>query len=206
MTTNNKKKNILLFFFLLIPTMILITGVYFLTGYLRADEPKETEAETNEQEIHTEAPQEEDTTQGDDSPSASLNESEGEPIGITEEDKEQTKELAKGFSKSFYNYNANDIRSYLEASKKYMTEEFYEFEKENPRRNTLSKTITRAQDIEIYPVEGRDSNDEIAWNALITGKATSVDSVETLVESSLWIVFTKVDSEWKVKGAKFDGW
>lgn len=183
-----------------IAALIIYSIVSYASGTIRKQSHDETEPKNDietAQEVN-EVKEKEDPPPSASAPSDSENE-----FGITKEDKEKTREIAKQFAKAFYNYDANNQLSYLENSKPYMTSDFYEREKENPRRNPLDKTITEAKEIDMYPVDG-DSNYEIMWNAYITGETISSDDEEGIEEASLWIILIEEDSEWKVKGGSFE--
>lgn len=192
------------FLVVLVPVLILATIIQFATGQFRTPPPEPNEAKSKE-----EAPQEPIGNKGDETSPASPSPSETAPSeeseAITDEDREKTKEIAKQFAETYYNYNAADQLSYLEASKPYMTTQFYEMEKNNPRRNPLNKVKTEAQEIEMYKVD-HASNYEIIWEAYITAKITSSDGIKATEETSLMISLEEADNQWKVKGASFNEW
>ncbi|MFT9494234.1 MULTISPECIES: hypothetical protein [Bacillota] len=117
---------------------------------------------------------------------------------------EVTKNIAESFVKSYMTYNAKEPLSYLENSKQFMTDEFYNEKVENPRRQEISRPYTKYLSGEFFPVQSR-TEDERIWNMSVSLEDSDDNGNKKLYKTCVWVTLQGKDENWKVSDFMNDG-
>ncbi len=112
----------------------------------------------------------------------------------------KSKEIAKEFVKIFYNFNGKYPLEYVEASKKYMTVDFYNRWQQQPEQGTISKMYRKIIHTEIFePFDTPETTDEIIWIAKIEGEILDYHKKKSERITEIYtLLLRKEDKEWRV--------
>lgn len=159
-------------------------------------------AESTEQ-VQQDNPQQNYQTGHDAAPSTNSSQQKQQPsdMTITNQDKQQAKQVAIKFAKNWYQFDASKPMQHVKAIKPYATDTFYQFYKKNPPRGTLQREKADPNKVDVYPVEDAPEN-KIVWNVIVIGEATTNKGKTYQEEIWYFIKLGQHDGSWKVEGMR----
>ncbi|NKR09508.1 hypothetical protein, partial [Escherichia coli] len=120
---------------------------------------------------------------------------------FSEENLEETKEIAVDFVKAYHSYDSDNPSDYLENAQPYMTEALYQEFSAQPRRETLERSYLTVKETQVTNVVNSSSR-VIRWNIIVLGEAESVDGEISETEDWYLVGLRQVDGEWKVEDVR----
>lgn len=125
-------------------------------------------------------------------------------MSYSEKEIDDSKNVAVSFMKAYYPSDSSEPDQYVRAAKPYMTDDFYEKEKESTQGQLDYRNPIRVISIEVLPVDHFVDN-EVVWSLIINGEATSADGKVDSEKQEYFVVLQQVGASWKVNEVSYEG-
>ncbi|MGD7050768.1 hypothetical protein FZC83_21510 [Rossellomorea marisflavi] len=120
---------------------------------------------------------------------------------FTEEELEESQDIAVAFTESFHAYSADEPNAYLEKSRPLMTAALYKKKSGDNRREPIGRSYLTVKETDVTPVVNK-STSAIRWNVMVTGEAKSPDGTGTETEDWYVVSVRHEEGEWKVEDVR----
>jgi hypothetical protein len=151
----------------------------------------------NKKEIKSEPKQAQPTKKAYDYEDASLiDEDQG---GVSQEELQQTKELAIQFTKSYHDFDATQPLQNIENSKNFMSEDYYKYLIQHPSRGTL-ETVKQKWVSVTDAGAPSTSKTNVVWSLVVHSQNTDNDGKVWERDDWYYIQIKKVNEQYKVTG------
>ncbi|CAF1786710.1 hypothetical protein NRS6110_04282 [Bacillus subtilis] len=125
------------------------------------------------------------------------------PKDKTRSEKPET--VAESFYKAYISYNYKKPLEYLDKSKKFMTDDFYEAERKKIRKQGQNKMISEYDSGVLYPDKTIEDEDKSSWQIIAIKNNIGQDKKKHKEQVCTWIDLEKTENHWLVSGVRDDG-
>ncbi|MGJ3548789.1 hypothetical protein ACR6EC_23230 [Bacillus subtilis] len=118
---------------------------------------------------------------------------------------EEPETIAESFYKAYVSYNYKKPLEYLDKSKKYMTDDFYEAERKKIRKQGQNKMISEYDSGVLYPDKTIEDKDKSSWQIFAVINNIGQDKKKHKEQVCTWIDLEKTGDHWLVSAVRDDG-